>query len=96
MTKKRKTYSAEFKENAVKLAAEVGTQEAASQLGVCKASIGIWKRNLSFTGETSSSEIDWEKEALKLQKENSYLRKINDVLKKSTAIFSQNDLPGSK
>ena len=96
MTKKRKNYSNEFRENAVKLAAEVGTQEAADQLGVCKASIGVWKRNQTFSGNASSSDIDWEKEAKKLQKENSYLRKINDVLKKSTAIFSQNDLPGSK
>lgn len=96
MTKKRKTYSTEFKESAVKLAEEVGPQEAANQLGVCKASISIWKRNLTFSGNASSSDIDWEKEAKKLQKENSYLKKINDVLKKSTAIFSQSDLPGSK
>ena len=96
MTKKRKTYSAEFKENAVKLALEVGNQEAAKQLGVCKASITKWKQLHSISGNTSSKGIDWEKEARKLQKENLYLKKINDVLKKSTAIFSQNDLPGSK
>lgn len=96
MTKKKRGYSEEFKQNAVRIAQEIGIQEAANSLAVSKASISIWKNKYSPDQPDPTKEIDWEKEAKRLQKENSYLKQINDVLKKSTAIFSQDNLPGSK
>ena len=94
MTKKRKTYTADFKEEAVKLANAIGARTAAKDLGVSEAGIRKWMK--SGTKVVDDENIDWEKEAKRLRKEIEYIKIINDVLKKSTAIFSQDKLPPFK
>ena len=102
MTKKKRSYTVEFKQEAIKLAKENGITKTSSDLGVAPVSIRNWmKKNIEV--DDDSKIIDWKKEAIRLQKEvkqtkkeNEYLKIINDVLKKSTAIFSQEKLPPFK
>ena len=97
MTKKKNSYTDEFKQNAVELSKELGILKAAQELGVSEMSIRNWqKKILSSTSSSRKSETDLLKENKRLQKEVQYLKKINDVLKKSTAIFSQDEFPPFK
>ena len=98
--KKRKNYSAEFKLEAVELASRIGIAKAAKELGIHETSIRTWKKKIEGPTmpqgpiQTKKNYSDLEKENKKLQKEIGYLKEINRVLKKSTAIFSA-DLMGS-
>jgi transposase len=94
MTKTKRSFSQEFKDEAVDLAKREGNSKAARDLGVNEACIRNWRNKQespkvipSQTG-TKKSYDELEKENRKLEKENGYLREINKVLKKSTAIFS--------
>jgi transposase len=79
MTKKRKKYTQEFRESAVKLITEQGYKvaEAARNLGVNKSVLGRWLRDVETDGE-DGREISNGKE---LQAELSRLRKENHRLK---------------
>ena len=91
-SKKRKTYSPEFKAEAVKLAESTSLSHASKELGVSVGSLRNWIAK-SATGPTADpskpSYADLERENRRLRREMGYLEKINTVLKKSTAIFSQ-------
>lgn len=93
---KRKSFTREFKEEAVELADRKGITVAARELGVRPANIQRWKAQENSSEVESVTDADLEKEVKRLRKENEYLRKINEVLKKSTAIFSQDHHPNSK
>ena len=101
MSKPSKHYSPEFKEEAIKLAEKIGIPKAAAELGVAPKSISNWIAKLSPQSKSKVSASgksvqELEAEVRKLRKENEYLNKINDVLKKSTAIFSADQIKGSK
>ena len=92
----KRQFSLEFKKEAVELAKKVGNSQAASDLGINESQIRQWKTKfhptypkLSLEGKSYS---DLEKEVRRLSKENGYLKEINQVLKKSTAIFSVDQL----
>lgn len=91
---KRKSFTREFKIEAVELADRKGVTIAARELGIRPANIQRWKSQQ--TDIEPETDVDLEKEVKRLRKENEYLRKINEVLKKSTAIFSQDHHPNSK
>lgn len=84
-------FNEEFKQQAIELAKSVGTAQAAKDLGIHQTQINYWRsklaRNGQATGKKSYEEL--ERENKKLSKELYYMREINKVLKKSTAIFSQ-------
>ncbi len=98
----RGAYSQEFKAEAVKLANEKGFQQAADDLGVHHSSIRDWAKKLqegpisSKKNETSKTYEELEKENKRLKKELQYMEEISKVLKKSTAIFSSDQLKNSK
>lgn len=93
----RKSYTREFKSEAIDLANRKGPSEASRQLGVSISNIQRWQlQSKKKTTPTPVSEVNLEKENRKLRQEIEYLRKINEVLKKSTAIFSQDHHPNSK
>ena len=102
-TKKLRHFTEEFKQEAINLANQMGNVKAAKELGINEASIRYWKKK-SLQGPTSSklkgqgkkSYEDLEKEVRRLNKELGYFKEINKVLKKSTAIFSQDLMGGSK
>ena len=94
--RKRKHYSQEFKIEAVKLAEDEGVAKAAADLGVAKKSIQNWMNGISM-GERSQKPskptiAELEAELRKVKKENKNLKTINEILKKSTAIFSKDQI----
>ena len=94
----RPTYSAEFKAQAVAKCLEIGVAKTSEELGVCGATLRVWKSkesrsDLKPPGKPSYGDL--EKENQRLKKELGYVNEINDILKKSTAIFSSKVLGGS-
>lgn len=96
--KKKRSFSFEFKQQAVELAKEVGNSKAARDLDLNESSIRNWRKKLDPEYQISKNELksksysDLEKENKRLQKELKYLKQINNVLKKSTAIFSSDHM----
>ena len=91
MAKKRRTYTAEFKTEAVKLVTEQGysVAEAARSLGVNDNLIRNWKQaveaegELAFPGQGGPSPAD--EELRRLRAEVQRLRAERDLLKKAAA-----------
>ena len=100
--KGRRAYSQEFKSEAIKLANEKGFLQAADDLGVHHTTIREWAKKLqqgpinSKQKTASKTYEELEKENRRLKKELQYMEEINKVLKKSTAIFSSDQLKNSK
>ena len=95
MTNKKKVYTADFKAEAIKMIEVHGITKTSSDLGVSPISLRSWaKKDKSVDPSNNDSELL--KEMKRLQKENLYLKKINEVLKKSTAIFAQGEFPPFK
>lgn len=92
----RRAYTEEFKREAIALGSKVGPSKAARELGINESQIRHWKKRVYQTTENVKSYEDLEKENKRLQKELEYLKEINRVLKKSTAIFSQDLIGNSK
>lgn len=88
MTKKRRTYTPEFKTEAVKLVTEQGysVAEAARSLGIHDTLLRSWKQALetqddqAFPGHGKLS--PFEEELRQLRVENKRLRAVCDILKK--------------
>ena len=95
MTKrKRKKYTREFKEEAVKLVTEQGYQvsEAARNLGAHPNMLSRWKREILGDDESSSGTgnlNDVQAELQRLRKENKRLKMEREILKKAAAFFAQ-------
>jgi transposase len=96
MTKKRRTYTKEFKIEAVRLVTEDGCsiREAAESLGVSQNSLRVWRKQLereadnAFPGKGKISSRD--EQVRRLTEENRRLRMERDILKKATAFFASN------
>lgn len=99
MKKTKRTYTPEFKQEAVRLANEKGASTVGRDLDVNESVIRRWVQESKNKKSTNSSEEKTNAELLKeikrLKKENYYLSEINKVLKKSTAIFSKDQLPNT-
>ncbi len=95
MSPKRKRYSEEFKSDAVEMTEEIGLSKAAEKLGINPTNIRRWRDEFNTEAPDSSepSVEELKRRNKQLEKENGYLRKINDVLKKSMAIFSNDQIP---
>ncbi len=93
--KKRKKYTAEFKQEAIRLYETSGKTQAQIErdLGLWKGCIGRWKRELKQKGEQAfpgQGRLTADDERFrKLERENEILRQERDILKKAVAIFSQ-------
>ena len=84
----RKTYSEEFKKDAVALVTQQNYKvaEAARSLGISTAVLHRWKQD-ETTGKALSEE---ERDELKrLRRENSMLKMEKDILKKASAYFAK-------
>jgi transposase len=90
MTKRRKTYTKEFKIEAVRLLERSGrTQgEIADELGVSRSSLCRWKKKYGRDGEDAfpgHGNLTPEKERIRqLERENEILRQERDILKKQS------------
>ncbi len=95
MAKRRRTYTPEFKAEAVKLVTEQGYSiaEAARSLGVHETLLRSWKQAVQAQGDQAfpghSSPPPFEAELRRLRAENQRLRTERDILKKATALFAR-------
>lgn len=94
MKKKRRKYTQEFKEEAVKLITEQGYQitEAARNLGVNENMLGRWKREIEGVGEAPQGlqgGMAMQAELNHLRKENKRLKMEREILKKAAAFFAK-------
>jgi transposase len=95
MTREKKTYTPEFKMDAVRLVTEQGYKatEAARNLGIHPSVLNRWKQQLASDGKNvfpGKGHLTPEKEELqKLRKEVQRLRMERDILKKATAFFAK-------
>jgi transposase-like protein len=91
--RKYKSYTEEFKREAVARSQAVGVATACEELGITSSTIYGWIKKYSDLPSSRGSVEkpsyeELEKEVRKLKKELGYMEEINKVLKKSTAIFS--------
>jgi len=95
MKKNRKTYTREFKIEAVKLShnSDKNVDEIAESLGVSKSSLRRWRSEFqedpdqAFPGKGHLKERD--AEITQLKKELRQAQMENEILKKAVAIFTQ-------
>lgn len=95
MTKARKTYSREFKLEAVRLAetSDKSMAQIEQDLGIGEGCIRQWKRKLAANGESAfpgHGNLPPDQERLRqLERELEIVRQERDILKKAVAIFSR-------
>ena len=100
---KQQRYTPEFRAEAVKLVTEQGlSQETAAQrLAIPKGTLANWvaaakaaTRPASVPGGRSTKDL--EAENARLRKELAEARMERDILKKATAYFARESLPGTR
>ena len=98
MPKQQKTYTREFKREAVQLVKSSGKpmSQIARDLGISDSALYQWGKQLSDQGEQafpgSGHQTPQEEEIRHLRRENELLRQERDVLKKAIGIFSRGPL----
>lgn len=94
MKRERRSFTPEFKRQAVDLAADLNSYlKASEQLGVNESLIRRWKKLESTEKSLQNIEPSFSiEEFKKLQKENEKLKKVNYILTKAAAFFSQDHL----
>jgi len=82
----RKTYSAQFKQDAIKLITEKGysLSKASEALGVSQVTLSAWKRAL-----VPREQAELEAELKQLREENRELRMEREILKKAATFFAK-------
>ncbi len=85
-------YTPEFKQQAVELADRIGMHRAADQLGVHVSNIHGWKAKKKKEIKNPPTEQNLSEENRQLRKEVEELRKVNQILKRAAAFFSQDHL----
>jgi len=85
----RKTYTEQFKRDAVKLMAEPGYSlaKASKALGVSQGALSAWRKTM-----TPVAQADVDAENRRLRKRVRELEMERDILKKATAFFAK-ELP---
>ena len=98
MAKTQRTFTPEFKAEAVKLITEQGysAAEAARSLGIHETLLRSWKQALQAQGDQAlpgrGQLPPFEEELRRLRAENQRLRAERDILKKATALFAREAL----
>ena len=88
----KKTYSKEFKEEAVRLAGQQGNQsQTARDLGLQLSVLRRWIKEFNEEGEKAfpGKGHSKEEELRQLQRENQRLKETVEILKKAVGIFSK-------
>lgn len=95
-----KQFSNEFKQEAVNRSYETGIKQTSEELAIGYSTLTRWRKEFRATKSnkknTKPSYEELEKENEKLKKEMTYVEEINRILKKSTAIFSSNQITNLK
>ena len=97
MSAKRRSYSVEFKQEAVRLVREQGMTcaQVGTDLGICKSVIRDWvlrsrqqpQESQAVNGSASPGSL--EEEVKRLRRENAVLREEREILKKAAAFFAK-------
>lgn len=88
---KKKYYSPEFKEEAVRLAEKSGNKsQVARDLGIHATAIGKWQQQLQTEGKKAfpGHGKPRDEEVVQLKKENRRLQQEVEILKKAVGIFT--------
>lgn len=88
---KRRSYTREFKEEAVKLINEQGYSyaEAGRNLGVNPNQLSRWKREIEEDKGDPGSAASLQAELKRLRKENKRLKLEREILKKAATFFAK-------
>jgi transposase len=95
MAKKLHTYTAEFKQEAVKLALSSSSiSNTAKELGIPTPTLHTWVSNLKKVPSTAKAAVQQDvltllEENRRLVKENARLKQEKDILKKAAAYFAR-------
>jgi transposase len=99
MTRKRKpykTYTKEFKEEAVRMmgASDRPAAEIATELGIRRNQLYKWKEQMESKGDKAFSgrgrpKKEDQSEMVSLRQENERLKEENEILKKAAAYFAK-------
>ena len=93
MSGSRRTYTLEFKQEAVQLVTQQGLSlsEAGRRLGVHPNLLRTWKQSFKKNGAPASPRqpTALEAEVTRLRAENERLRMEREILKKATAFFAK-------
>ncbi len=98
MQKEQRTFTREFKQEAVQLVRSSNKSQAqiAPDLGIADSTLHHWCKQFSDHGEQafpgSGHQTPQEEEMRHLQRENELLRQERDILKKAIGIFSRSQL----
>ena len=87
-----RTYSKEFREEAVRLSDEIGVKKAAEQLGIPYYTLAEWrqKRKTNVTKrEMEPTEKEKDDRIAQLEKENRELKEANEILKDALGFFAK-------
>ena len=99
---KKRYYSKELKTEAIKMVMEQGVtqEETGRRLSIPKGTIGNWVAAYKSGNETASpgdqSVVTLLKEKNRLRKERREARMEREILKKATAYFAKESLPGTR
>jgi len=87
--RKNRTYTNEFKQEAVALVTEQGysVPKAAASLGITDKLLYNWKAKFEAEQSGESLSADERAELIRLRKENKELRMEKDILKKASALL---------
>lgn len=86
---KRKTYSREFKQQALQRAERDGVPQAAQDLGLRDGLLYTWRGKAKLDGQTSEEGRLLQSEHARLKREVSRLEEENAFLKKAAAYFAK-------
>ncbi len=95
MPKEQKTFTREFKLEAVQLVQKSGKSQAqiARDLGIADSSLHHWRKEFAEAGDKafpgSGHQTAQEEEVRRLKRELEVTRQERDILKKALAIFSR-------
>jgi transposase len=95
MQKEQRTFTREFKQEAVQLVRSSNKSQAqiARDLGIADSTLHHWCKQFAAQGEQafpgSGHQTPQEEEIRHLQRENDLLRQERDILKKAIGIFSR-------
>ena len=98
MQKTQRTFTREFKVEAVQLAksSDKPLTQIARDLGIADSTLHTWCKQFSEQGEHafpgSGHQMPHEEEIRNLKRENEILRQERDILKKAIGIFSRSQL----
>ena len=89
-------YDKQFKEEAVRLAKEIGTRKAAQQLGIPYYTLADWRKTRNQYGGKeyigsgrSYSDAGKTQHEIDLERENAELRRANEILKDALGFFAK-------